>query len=344
MSELRKDPISGRWMITATRNEVDTPFGFINVRKEEKERDCPFCEGRELETPPEAFALRKEESKPDTPGWTVRVIPSKFGVVKPNEEVEKKGVGDFFFFDTINGYGVHEIVIESPLHITHISDLPIEQIEKVLRVYQIRLRELKKNSLLKYGLIFRNQGYGKEISMLHVHSQIIALPLIPKSIKDELSSAKNYYEEKERCIFCDIIKQELYSHERIVSAGDKFIVLAPFASRFPFETQILPRKHECDFTNVPEEDLWELAEKLKSIIMKTVKLLKDPPLNFVLHTAPFMVPEAGFWLTIKQDYHWHIEILPHAMLARGFEWGGDFYINPPSPEAAAKFLKEVEGE
>ena len=342
MSELRKDPISGRWMITITRKEADNPFGFITVRKEERERDCPFCEGRELETPPEVFALRKQESKRDTPGWTVRVIPSKFGVVELNEELERKGVGDFFFFDTMNGYGAHEIVIESPLHITHISELSLEQIEKVLLVYQIRLRELKKNSLLKYGLIFGNQGYGKEVSMLHVHSQIIALPLIPKSIKDELSSAKSYYEEKERCIFCDIIKQELYSHERIVNAGDKYIVLAPFASRFPFETQILPRKHECDFTNVPEDGLWELAEVLKSTIIKTGKLLKNPPLNFVLHTAPFMVPEAGFWLTIKQDYHWHIEVLPHAMPARGFEWGGDFYINPPSPEAAARFLREVE--
>jgi len=342
MSELRKDPISGRWMITATRNDVDAPFGFITVRKEEREGDCPFCEGRELETPAEVFALRKEKSKPDTPGWTVRVIPNKFGVVELNEELDRRGVGDFFFFDTMNGYGVHEVIIESPLHITHISDLPVEQIQKVLLVYQIRLRELKKYPLLKYGLVFRNQGYAKDISMLHVHSQIIALPLIPKSIKDELSSAKTYYDEKERCIFCDIIKQELYSHERIVNAGDKFIVLAPFASRFPFETQILPRKHEYDFTNVSEEDLWELAGALKSTIMKTVKLLKDPPLNFVLHTAPFMVPEAGFWLTIKEDYHWHIEVLPHAMPARGFEWGGDFYINPPSPEAAARFLREVE--
>jgi len=342
MSELRKDPISGRWMITATRNEVDTPFGFITVRKEEREGDCPFCEGRELETLPEVFALRKKESKPDTPGWVVRVIPSKFGVVAVNEELDRKGVGDFFFFDTMNGYGAHEIVIESPLHITHISHLPLEQIQKVFLVYQMRLKELKKNSLLKYGLVFRNQGYEKEISMLHVHSQIIALPLIPKSIKDELSSAKTYYEEKERCIFCDIIKQELYSHERIVNAGDKFIILAPFASRFPFEVHILPRKHECDFTNVSEEDLWELAEGLKSTILKIIKLLKDPPLNFVLHTAPFMVPEAGFWLTIREDYHWHIEILPHAMPARGFEWGGDFYINPPSPEVAARFLREVE--
>jgi len=342
MSELRKDPISGRWMITATRNDVDAPFGFITVRKEEREGDCPFCEGRELETPAEVFALRKEKSKPDTPGWAVRVIPNKFGVVELNEELDRRGVGDFFFFDTMNGYGVHEVIIESPLHITHISDLPVEQIQKVLLVYQIRLRELKKNPLLKYGLVFRNQGYAKDISMLHVHSQIVALPLIPKSIKDELSSAKTYYDEKERCIFCDIIKQELYSHERIVNAGDKFIVLAPFASRFPFETQILPRKHEYDFTNVSEEDLWELAGALKSTIMKTVKLLKDPPLNFVLHTAPFMVPEAGFWLTIKEDYHWHIEVLPHAMPARGFEWGGDFYINPPSPEAAARFLREVE--
>jgi len=342
MSELRKDPISGRWMITATRNETDTPSGFITVRKEERERDCPFCEGRELETPPEVFALRKEGSKPNTPGWAVRVIASKYGVVGLNEELERKGVGDFFFFDTMNGYGIHEIVIESPLHITHISELPLEQIRKSLLVYQNRLRELKKNLLLKYGLVFGNQGYGKEISMLHVHSQIIALPLIPKSIKDELSSAKSYYEEKERCIFCDIIKQELYSQERIVNAGDRYVVLAPFASRFPFETQILPRKHECDFTNVPEDGLWELAEIFKSTIMKTVKLLNDPPLNFVLHTVPFMVPEAGFWLTIRDDYHWHIEILPHAMPARGFEWGGDFYINPPSPEAAARFLREAE--
>jgi len=341
MSELRRDPITGRWIITRTMTGIDTPSEFFHPRKMFEGIECPFCKGNENLTEPEIFAFRKEGSKPDDRNWAIRVFRDKYPILHTDSGIKKKGVGDAFLYDMINGFGVHEIIVETSKHITNFAELDIDQMKMVLMTYRIRLNKLRGDKRLKYGLVYRNQGYDPVVSLPHSHSQIIALPVVPKSVKEELVTSRNYFREKQRCLFCDIIKEERGYAARIVDEGDNFIAVIPYAPRFAFETHIYPLKHQSDFTKFPDSDLDELSKMIKNIFYKITKLLNNPPINLVLHTSPFKIPEEDYWDTIVQDYHWHIEIMPHAVPERGFEFGADFFITPPSPEISAKFLREV---
>ncbi|MEW6171406.1 MAG: galactose-1-phosphate uridylyltransferase, partial [Candidatus Omnitrophota bacterium] len=172
--------------------------------------------------------------------------------------------------------------------------------------------------------------------------QLIATPVTPKRVKEELEGSKRYFDYHERCIFCDLIKQELEQKDRLILDIDGFIAIAPFASRFPFEVWILPKDHSCDFIKLTPDHRKYLATVIKKILLKLKVGLKDPPYNYILHTAPFRRPKGGYWKTIDQDFHWHIEIMPRLTRVAGFEWGTGFYICPLPPENAAKFLREVE--
>jgi UDPglucose--hexose-1-phosphate uridylyltransferase len=176
----------------------------------------------------------------------------------------------------------------------------------------------------------------------HCRSQLIALPVCPKSVKGELDGSKRYYEYKDRCVYCDIISQELEFKQRLVLDIDGFVAITPFASRFPFETWILPKEHSADFANIKDDNITNLAKILKEVLLRLNKLLSDPPYNYILHTAPYRRPKAGYWSSIAHDYHWHIEIIPRLTKVAGFEWGTGFYINPTPPEDAASFLKDVQ--
>ena len=162
-----------------------------------------------------------------------------------------------------------------------------------------------------------------------------------KRVKEELEGAKFYFDYHERCIFCDMIRQELEQKERLVLDEDGFVALVPFAPRFPFEVWILPKRHLPDFYQTSHEDLFPLAKIMKNVLSKIKKILNDPPYNYVIHTAPFRRPYPGYWSTIEEDYHWHIEITPHLTQVAGFEWGTGFYICPTLPEEVAKFLRET---
>jgi UDPglucose--hexose-1-phosphate uridylyltransferase len=175
----------------------------------------------------------------------------------------------------------------------------------------------------------------------HCRSQLIALPVCPKSVKGELIGAKRYFEYKDRCVFCDIISQELNDKSRLILDIDGFVAISPFAARFPFETWILPKKHSADYTSITDESANELAKILKEVLSRMHRLLSDPPFNYIIHTAPYRRMKKGYWATIENDYHWHIEIIPRLTRVAGFEWGTGFYINPMPPEDAAKFLREA---
>jgi len=328
MPELRKDPITGRWVIISSERIIrPAQINFKNI--ETPKKFCPFCEGNEKYSPNEIFAISKNPREKDTPGWEVRVIPNKFPALKVEGELNKRGIG---LYDMMNGIGAHEIIIETPNHNLRMSQMPVNQIKKVIQTYLARMQDLKKDIRFEYALIFKNHGQEAGATISHSHSQLIAFPVIPKRVQEEKDGAKKYYEYRDRCIYCDIIAQELYYQKRIIIDEKNFLAIAPFASRQPFETWIIPKNHKAEFLNITEEEIESLAHVLLETLKKLDTSLLNPPFNFVLHTS-------GYKDITNDFYHWHIEIIPKLTKMAGFEWGSGFYINPTPPEEAVKFLK-----
>ena len=247
-------------------------------------------------------------------------------------------------YDVMDPIGAHEVIIESPKHFADIHELPAKQIENVINASSKRITELGKDQRLKYCLLFKNHGLraGGSKATKHVRSQIIATPVTPTRVKEELRGARFYYKYKERCIFCDLLRQEFDNASRIVMDTKTIVAIAPFASRFPFEVWILPKKHCSDFRDIGRAEVRDLAIVFKRLFGKLSKALNDPPYNYMLHTVPFRhAKRPGYWHTIKEDYHWHIEVTPRITHIAGFEWGSGFYINSMPPEEAARYLRET---
>jgi len=338
MPELRKDPIIGRWVIIATER-AKRPDQFSPLPEGPEEGECPFCQGKEQLTPPEIYAIRNPSPNKDNSQWYVRVIPSIKPILRIEGDLERRGKG---IYDLMNGVGAHEVVIETPQHINNLADLSLEQIDSILDVYIRRIVDLSKDKRFKYVLVFKNYGWAAGGGRVkHSRSQLIATSVTPKRVKEELVGAKRYFDYHERCIFCDLIRQEVESKERLITDIDGFVAIVPFASRFPFEVWILPKKHSCDYVALSQTDRRDLAKILKIVLQKLKMGLNDPPFNYILHTAPFRRPKSGYWRTIEEDYHWHIEIMPRLTRVAGFEWGTGFYICPLPPENATQFLKNV---
>lgn len=336
MPELRKDPVVGRWVIISTeRSKRPTD---LNVSAEKaKQKNCPFCEGNEKETPPEVFALRNSKSDANGPGWDIRVIPNKFPALKFNGEMEKVGVG---MYDKMNGTGAHEVIIETPNHDTQLEMQSVEEITKVFETYKMRLEQLLRDPRLRYVLIFKNVGIEAGATLDHPHSQLIATPITPKRVKEELTGSEEYHHYKDRCVFCDMIREELEHKDRLVYENESFISFCPFASRFPYEIWVLPKNHHPDFHETQPKEMTHLADCMKKTLTQLTKVLKKPQYNYVLHTGPIRRARKGYWTTLDYDFHWHIEIMPRTTKIAGFEWGSGFYINPMMPEEAAKTLRE----
>ena len=293
-------------------------------------RFCPFCPENEGKTPPEVLAYR-EGSAPNTPGWSLRVVPNKFPVLGIEGDLDREGEG---IFDRMQGIGAHEVVIETPEHVLSMTDLSERKIEDVLCAFRERVNDLKNDRRLKYVLLFKNHGEAAGATLEHTHSQLIALPVVPKRVQEELEVTEAYYEFKERCLFCDLIRQETKAGTRVVTETDQFVVVEPYAPRFPFETWILPRRHRSHFEAADGGELSNLAWVLKSTLRKLEKVLERPPYNVVIHSAPLQDPASA-------SYHWHIEIIPKLTRVAGFEWGTGFYINPTPPEESAQFLRDA---
>lgn len=340
MPELRKDPILGRWVIIAVER-ARRPKAFKVVELIPEKGDCPFCEGKEAHTQPEIFAIRKDGTAANQPGWLVRVIPSKTPFLKIEGDLNRHGKG---VYDVMGGVGAHEIIVDTPEHIANIADLDEIQIAKVIACCTERFGDLSRDIRFKYLLLFKNyESSSEDGHVRHSRTQLIATPVTPKRVKEELAGAKRYYDYHERCIFCDLIRQEIQSGKRVVVETDSFVAITPFACRFPFEVWILPKKHACDFTGSSVESRLHLAQILKKVLTKIKVGLNDPVYSLVMHTSPLRRKNsrASYWKTVEQDYHWHIEILPKITSPAGFEWGTGFYICPISPEESAKYLREV---
>lgn len=331
MPELRKDPIIGRWVIISTERGR-RPSEFLPEEVKTRGGFCPLCEGNEDKTPPEVFALRENGSAPNSTGWTLRVVPNKFPALTVEGKLTREGEG---LYDKMNGVGAHEVVIETPKHDETLSTLPTEKVILVLMAYRERILDLARDPRVKYILVFKNHGAAAGASLEHSHSQIIALPIIPKRVSEELDGAKAYYEYKERCVFCDILRQEIGYKDRIIGENRGAIALAPFAARFPFETWILPKDHSAYFHRTSPAQLEDVASLLTDALRRIDITLPAFPYNFMLHTNH--VDEMD-----ETSYHWHIEIIPKLTKVAGFEWGSGFYINPTPPEEAAKYLREAQ--
>jgi len=343
MSEFRHDPVQKRWVIVAVeRSRRPSDFKVENAEGGGG-GFCPFCYGNEDKTPPEIMAIRDSGDR-DKPGWQIRVIPNKFPALAIEGDIGRRGLG---IFDVMNGIGAHEVIVETPEHDLHMGDMSVEHLSDVVKIYRERIVDLHKDNRLRYVLIFKNHGEVAGASLAHPHTQIIATPITPRTIATELDSAREHFLSKERCLFCDIINQELALKERVVEVNDDFIVIAPFASRFPFEMWIMPRQHMHDYTQLSDDQLKPFAKILKDTLYRLKESLGDPPFNFVLHTAPNPVQRPGkpnYWSTLPYDYHWHVEIIPRLTKVAGFEWGTGFYINPTPPEVAAEYMRNVKIE
>ena len=267
----------------------------------------------------------------DQPGWRVRVVPNKFPVLGIEGDLNRQGEG---MYDKMNGIGANEVIIETPDHAATLSDMPEHQIADVLYAFKDRVNDLKRDRRFRYIILFRNYGEAAGASLEHPHSQLIALPVIPNAVKEEVDASREFHRAKERCIFCDIIHEESSAGARLISETDRFTVLAPYAPRFPFETWILPKQHASHYEDSEPALLDNLAWVLRSTMRKIDKVLERPAYNFIVHSAPVQEAPLAY-------YHWHIEIIPKLTKVAGFEWGTGFYINPTPPEEAARFLREA---
>jgi UDPglucose--hexose-1-phosphate uridylyltransferase len=331
MPELRKDPIVGRWVIIAT-DRAKRPVAPKIEPLPGGNTLCPFCEGHEENTPHEILAYRDRASHTDGRGWRVRVVPNKFPALQIEGDLNKRGEG---MYDKMAGVGAHEVIIECPFHEITMANLSEDNIREVLWVYRDRLVDLKKDQRLVYGMVFKNVGAAAGASLEHTHSQLIVLPIVPINVWEEMSGSLEFYNYRGRCIYCDMVHQEVSTEKRIVLDTPNFVSLAPYASRFPFETWIIPKNHNSHYENIQKTEVDELGTVIKTILLKLEHALDKPAYNYIIHTSPFDTQALP-------HYHWHIEVIPRLTRVAGFEWGTGFYINPVPPEQAADFLKETE--
>ncbi|MBP1761569.1 MAG: UDP-glucose--hexose-phosphateuridylyl transferase [Firmicutes bacterium] len=327
MSELRRDLVKNNWVSVAEHRALkpnDFPIAKKALESSVMGAFCPFCEGNEQFTPPEIAAYR-EDSEPNTKGWLVRAIPNKFSAFELEGELEETCLG---VFSRYNGLGKHEVIIEAPEHDIDFHQLSVERMEIILKIMRDRYNDLACDKRIKYIQIYKNRGIFAGASLEHSHSQIVALPLVPA----ENQGMIDYYKEKHHCLLCDILAQEM-SDERLVAESEAFILLCPYAPRFPYETWIIPKNHKEHFGGISAAEIQDLAKIIKKFSNVMIESLADPSYNLVINTAPVNVD-------YQPGYHWYIELTPRLLVNAAVEIASGIYINPVAPELAAAMLRE----
>jgi len=343
LSELRYSYLKDTWTVIAPERARRPNDYAIHVYEEEYGdiKKCPFEPGNEDKTPPEVFAIREPGTAPNTPGWKVRVVPNKY----PAFRIEESDKADFYLiYDKKGGFGAHEVVIDTPDHYKHIQDFSIEELNYMYIAFRERIKSLYQDLRIKYVQVFKNHGKDAGKSLVHSHSQIIALSKIPKKPDTIIKQSRKHYRKKERCYTCDEIKAELLDGSRIVYENEDFLVFCPYASLFPFEIKIVPKNHNHDFTMVDGNFLNNLSDATQQAVRRLHKALVNPPFNMILYTSPPIREnheDPNYFSDIEKFFHWHIEILPRIFPFGGFELSTDYVINSVLPEEAAKFLREV---
>lgn len=334
MHELRKDPLSNNWVVVLDPSLGPADYEAPSLEAAQEE-PCLLCPGREGETSPELASVRAEGSGP---GWWVRAVSSRRPILVSGAELGRKGVG---IYDRMNAVGVNEIIVESPEHSKSPEDIGREQVCRVVELYRSRILEIQKDARIRHVLIYKNSGRRAGAVYAHPHSMVVATPVIPQYIKVELDAAKGYFAYKERCIFCDILDEEMRSGARVIARTEHFVVFCPFAPRYAFEFWIMPRAHRCAFEEAGPEETADLGALLASTIRKMRSVLREPSYTLALHTAPNRIPRRDHWHTLGDDFHWHIEVAPRLMGLPGVESGRELHVLTTSPEDAAKFIREA---
>ena len=267
-------------------------------------QNCPFCPGHESETPPEIFSYRVDGA------WQLRVVPNKYPAAR-----------------------AHEVIIETPDHSLTLADVTQGQAAAVFRCFRDRIFDLGKDRGLEYIMIFKNQGEAAGATIEHSHTQLLALPVVPALVEEELDGSRGHYERTGSCVYCRLAHEEL--PERVVLDSAGFAVISPYAARFPFETWIIPKRHHSHFEAADEETITDLAGVFQATMRRINGALSRPAYNMLIHTAPIHQPP-------MRHYHWHVEVIPRLNKIGGFEWGTGVYINPTPPEEAAQRLRTQE--
>jgi UDPglucose--hexose-1-phosphate uridylyltransferase len=327
--ELRKDPATGKWVLVRRRQA-----GAFDGRGDAS--PCPFCPGNEGLTPREIVAYRHGGSRPNQPGWQVRVFPEGDPYFNIEEELVREGIG---MFDRISTRGASEILVEDPEHHVTLAGMDDQQLVRVLWMYRDRIQDLKRDSKIRNVVVTRRHGKpGARIR--HPYSRILATPIIFDDVRTELAQAREYYGYKRRCVYCDTVREETASGDRVMRVTSDFVVFVPYAARVPYELRVIPRRHGCAYEEIGSEQVADLARLLKWIGRVLAKALDDPPYEMVLHTAPNLQVKVlqGEWDTVARDYHWHLEIAPG--VHRRTPIAG-IAVNETLPEEAARLLRDA---
>ena len=334
MPQLRQNPATKEWVIISTER-AKRPEDFQLPEENEHpdaKKSCPFCPGNESLAPDELFAFRTYDSKPNTPGWWIRVVPNKYPALIPVGNVKRLQLEELFRY--MDGVGDHEVLIESPDHEKTIATMDQKQVEEIFTAYRERYLTLKKDPRFEMIIIFKNHGRGAGTSLLHSHSQIIATPVTPMHVRYRVEEAMRYFDDNGECVYCAVLNKELKAKERIILETDNFVAKAPFASRSPFETVVLPKKHSSSFGHISVVETKELSYVMKQTLNKLHKALNNPAYNYIIYSAPCHEEDLEY-------FHWHIQIVPRVASVAGFEMGSGIYINTVIPEEAARFLRET---
>jgi len=333
--EFRRDPLHNTWVVFAPKRQR-RPQEFGTAALPGAGHLDPFAGGNERLTPHEVFALREEHTRPNEPGWRVRVVPNRYPAMEIEGPLTGKPVGPY---DHLAGIGAHEVVIETPDSDRPLEDLSVPGIAEVLVAWRERINDLDRDLRFQHIYIFKNVGPSAGASLGHAHSQIVALPIIPPLVEGKLLRARAHYEAKQRSLFADILHTEREDGSRLVAENDSFLLFCPYASRFPFELAIFPKRHHPDYNSCAGPELQDLAEVLRFAMQRLASILQKPGYNLLLHTAPLRRRSTERFASTRDDYCWHLEIVPRFNPIAGFELGLGSYINTVFPEEAARYLR-----
>jgi UDPglucose--hexose-1-phosphate uridylyltransferase len=331
VSQLRSDRLTDTWVIVAEERRGRPREFRVRADRREEPVDCPFCPGREAATPPEILALR-ETGPPDSPGWRTRVIPNKFPALGPLGNPVLQG----FVERAMTGVGQHEVAVETPAHKERLRDRTRQQWADLAHVLQVRMRVLREDPRFRYVLAFKNQGPASGASLEHPHSQILAMPLVPDRVAREARAFEDYHRLNQRCLLEDLLLEELETNMRVLETTDDFVLVAPFAARFPYELLLAPRRHAPRFEDTPVDQLANFGGMLGRAFARLEAVLEGNPMesyHFALHTAPAHAR--------GETYHWHCEVMPSLAFHAGLEKGSGMYLNHLGPERSAEQLRAV---
>lgn len=279
-------------------------------------------------TPKEVVAYRSDNK--DGPGWWVRVVPNRFPALSPEAS---GGRSDDPFFRFMPGVGRHEVIIETPEHSAPFALMSDHQAEEVVLMYRDRYLALRQDRTVKAIILFKNKGEAAGTSLEYPHAQIVGTPIIPGHVRHISAVATEYYDDTNRCIFCDLVEREREAKQRVVFESDEFVAFHPFASRSPFETWIAPKCHAASFGQISIESAKRFAHVLKAVLIKIYRHLNDPDYNVMFYSAPVEDDNNLFFL-------WHVQVVPRLTTVAGFEIGSSMFINTALPEETAAYLNE----